>query len=227
MDVSTVRLIYALQDPNNPNSLARKMRRRRAKHVMRLIERVHREKGHCRIVDLGGEPPYWQLFDRQALEKFGVHITLVNPRPLSVDDPMFVAMEGDACDLREVFADNSFDLVHSNSVIEHVGDWANMERFAREVRRLAPIYYLQTPYYWFPIEPHFSAPFFHWRSEQARARALLRMRPHYAGDLGHAMRDIQSAKLLDRGQFRYLLPDCQVLSEKFFGLTKSLIAIRE
>lgn len=221
-----MRLIDVLKDTSNPNSLASKMRRQRAKHVMRLIEKTHREKGRCRIIDLGGEAPYWRSFDRATLEKLGVHITLVNMMALASDDPMFTVVEGNACDLRAQFPDNSFDLTHSNSVVEHVGQWTEMELFARETRRLAPAYYVQTPNFGFPIEPHFSAPFFHWRSEQARARALLRMRPHYNGDLAHAMKDIQSAKLLDRGQFRVLFPDCEVLSERFMGLTKSLIGIR-
>lgn len=221
-----MRLIDVLKDTSNPNSLASHMRRKRSKHVIQMIEQIHRDKGRCHIIDLGGEPPYWRMFDRETLERLGVHITLVNPMALEVDDPMFTAVEGDACDLSATFADGSFDLVHSNSVIEHVGAWGDMERFAREARRLAPAYYIQTPNFGFPIEPHFSAPFFHWRSEQARARALLRMRPHYGDDLGHAMRDIQSAKLLDRGQFHYLFPDCEIRPEKFFGLTKSLIGIR-
>jgi hypothetical protein len=106
----------------------------------------------------------------------------------TVDDPLFTAAVGDACDMHE-HADNSFDLVHSNSVIEHVGDWVRMEAFAKECRRLAPRYYVQTPYFWFPVEPHFSSPFFHWRSEQTRAKLLMK-RPHgfseKAPDIGAA-----------------------------------------
>ena len=49
-------LIYALQDPDNPNSLAMHMRRARAKRVVGLIEQVAAEAGQCRILDLGGEP---------------------------------------------------------------------------------------------------------------------------------------------------------------------------
>jgi hypothetical protein len=102
-------------------------------------------------------------------------------------------------------------------VIEHVGDWVRMEAFASECRRLAPSYYVQTPYFWFPIEPHFSAPFFHWKSEQSRARALMK-RPHgfseKAADVGAAMRDVQHARLLDKTQFRFLYPDAEHFDEK-------------
>jgi hypothetical protein len=223
-----MKLIYALQDPDNPDSLAMKMRRARARHVTGLIERIASETGRCRILDLGGEPDYWRLFDRALLQRCKVHVTLVNPQAFEVDDPMFEAVEGDACAL-EAYPDNAFDLVHSNSVVEHVGDWPRMEAFALEARRLAPRYYVQTPYFWFPVEPHFSAPFFHWRSEQSRARALLKKRHGFAeraADIGAAMRDVQHARLLDKTQFRFLFPDARHLDERFAGLTKSLIAIR-
>ena len=222
-------LIYALQDADNPNSLSSRFRRARARRVVELIEAAHAEQGRVRIIDLGGEPDYWRrLFDRDLLEGRKVRITLVNPQSFEVDDPLFEAAVGDACALPE-HADDSFELVHSNSVVEHVGDWPRMEAFAAEVRRLAPRYYVQTPYFWFPIEPHFSSPFFHWRSEQARARALLRRRHGFAErarDMGQAMRDVQHARLLDKQQFRFLFPDARHIDEKAAGLTKSLIAIR-
>ena len=222
-------LIYALQDAENPNSLSSRFRKARARRVVELIEAIHAERGQVRVIDLGGEPDYWgRNFDRDFLESSGVRITLVNPQSFEVRDPLFTAAVGDACALPE-HADGSFDLVHSNSVVEHVGDWPRMEAFATEVRRLAPRYYVQTPYFWFPIEPHFSAPFFHWRSEQARARALLRRRHGFAeraADMGQAMRDVQHARLLDKQQFRFLFPDAEHIDERAAGLTKSLIAIR-
>ena len=221
-------LIYALQDPANPNSLAMRFRRERAKRIVELIAETFAERGACRILDLGGEPDYWRLFERSFLEASKVHITLVNPQAFSVDDPMFEAVTGDACALPQ-WGDASFDLVHSNSVVEHVGDWPRMEAFAGEVRRLAPRYYVQTPYFWFPVEPHFSAPFFHWRSEQSRARSLMKRRHGFADrarDIGQAMRDVQHARLLDKTQFKFLFPDAAHIDERVAGLTKSLIAVR-
>ena len=222
--------IRALQNYDDPNSLASRFRRARARHIVGLIEAIAARGRGCRILDLGGRALYWNsLFDRGFLERSGAKITLVNLEPLESDgDAMFVEAPGDATALPQ-YADNEFDLVHSNSVIEHVGDWPQMEAFARETRRLAPAYYVQTPNHGFPIEPHFSAPFFHWRSEQARARALMARRHGFcerAGDMGEAMRMVQHARLLDRAQFRFLFPDAAWPDEKVLGLTKSLIAVR-
>ena len=137
-------LIHALQDNTDPNSLVSRFRRARAKRIIDLITRIHAEKGAVNIIDLGGEANYWTLFDRDFLKSSKVRITLVNPGGIDeVADPrLFTVVDGDACALPQ-YADHAFDLVHSNSVIEHVGDWARMEAFAAECRRLAPRYYVQ------------------------------------------------------------------------------------
>jgi hypothetical protein len=222
-------LIHRLQAYDNPNSLSSRFRAARRVKIVELIEATHAAAGQCRILDLGGRPDYWGHFDRAMLERCGVHITLVNPEAIDAgDDPMFTAMDGDACNLDQ-WADNAFDMTHSNSVVEHVGDWARMAAFAAESRRLAPRYYAQTPYFWFPVEPHFSAPFFHWRSEQTRARILMKRGMGFserAPDVGKAMADVQHARLLDKNQFRFLFPDAKYADEQVAGLTKSLVAIR-
>jgi hypothetical protein len=223
-------LVLAQHDAGDPRSLSARFRQARARRVLALIEQTLAELGRVRIIDLGGEPDYWRrLFDRSLLERLGAPITLVNPQAFETGDPLFEARTGDACALT-AYEDDAFDLAHSNSVVEHVGDWPRMEAFAQEVRRLAPRYYVQTPYFWFPYEPHYASLFFHWRSEQARARALLK-RPHgfspRCGDMGQAMREVQEARLLDKAQFRFLFADAEHSDEKIAGLTKSLIAIRE
>jgi hypothetical protein len=223
-----VNFIFRQQDYENPNSLASRFRRARAKHIVALIAATFAERGACRIIDLGGRPEYWRLIDRDVLEAARVRITVVNWEDQApIDDPMFVQMRGDACALD--VEDGAFDITHSNSVIEHVGDWPRMERFAAETRRLAPRYYVQTPYFWFPVEPHFSAPFFHWLPEPMRASRLKKKAYGFmwrTADVGEQMRAVQDARLLDKAMMRYLFPDARHVDEKAAGLTKSLMAIR-
>uniref|UniRef100_UPI002FDB6F3F methyltransferase domain-containing protein n=1 Tax=Brevundimonas sp. TaxID=1871086 RepID=UPI002FDB6F3F len=124
-------LIHALQDNSDPNSLVSRFRRARGRRVVALIEAIHAEKGAVRIIDLGGEANYWRLFDLDLLKSRNVHITLINPGGTGDvwDTALFDEIDADACSLPQ-YADHSFDLVHSNSVIEHVGDWPRMEAFA-------------------------------------------------------------------------------------------------
>jgi hypothetical protein len=223
--------LLGLVDYSNPNSLGSRLRRRRMHHLKNLIDAVHARCGRARILDLGGRRVYWEMFDKAWLAARGVHVTIVNFEAEVTrmrQDERFVAFAGDACDLPQ-FADDSFDLTHSNSIVEHVGGWERMEAFVRESRRLAPSCYLQTPYFWFPIEPHFLAPFYHWAPESWRAKLLLRTRlGHYgpAADLGGAMRLVRSATLIDRAQLAYLMPDAQIRFEWLGPFPKSLIAIR-
>jgi hypothetical protein len=216
------------QDYDDPKSLASRFRRARMKHVVALIRAAFEARGECRIIDLGGRPDYWRAIDRQVLEDCKVSIVTVNPEPQEpVDDALFDQRTGDACQLD--FDDGAFDLAHSNSVIEHVGGWLAMERFAAETRRVARSYYVQTPYFWFPIEPHLSAPLVHWAPEPLQARWLIKRGHAFVaktGDIASAMRAVQDARLLDKTMMRHLFPDARLEEEKVAGLTKSLMAIR-
>jgi hypothetical protein len=225
-------LVNRVTGLTDPATVSTEMRRRRAGRIEALIDRIYQEKGSCRILDIGGETGYWRLFDWDALRARRVQVVISNfgswSKPVEVDRDLFVFEEGDGCDLP--YPDNSFDLVHSNSVLEHVGDWSRMQMFARQVRRLAPHYYVQTPYFWFPYEPHFGTPFFHWLPESMRVSLLINRPMGFyprAEGVSQAMEWAQSARLLDHKQFRSLFPDATVHSEKLVGLTKSLIAVRE
>jgi len=222
------RLIYAQQDYNNPNSLASRFRAARFKRIKSIIMAISQAKGSCHIIDLGGRPEYWDHLGDAFLEQYDVQIKSLNlEAQAQVKHKRFEQIIGSACDVP--FADQSFDLCHSNSVIEHVGDWLNMEKFADETRRLAPSYYVQCPYFWFPIEPHFSSVFFHWMPENMRARALLKKRHGFQDNiptLNVAMTYVQDARLLDKAQMRALFPEGMLVDEKFFGITKSLMMIR-
>jgi hypothetical protein len=137
-------------------------------------------------------------------------------------------LKGDACNLLNI-SDFEFDIAFSNSVIEHVGNWDNMRAMANEIRRVAPCYIVQTPYFWFPIEPHAQTPFFHW-IPQAWACRLLMMRSFGYWPRQFSITDaaqlISSTKLLDIKQMKELFDDALLIKERFLGLTKSLIAIR-
>ena len=225
----TPHLARKLTNYKDPDSFASRIRRRRLKTLVRLIESSHAKRGPLRILDLGGTEDYWRLLPQPVLEL--VHVTLLN-LPGAVEPPpdgRFRFVEGDACDLPE-YGDGAFHIVHSNSVLEHVGDWPRMVAFAREVRRLAPSYYVQTPYFWFPIEPHWMAPFFHWLPRPLQVGLFMRFSLGHASrcaTVGEAVLQADSARLLDKRMFRHLFPEAELITERFFGIPKSLVALRE
>jgi SAM-dependent methyltransferase len=67
------------------------------------------------------------------------------------------------------FADGEFDLVYCSSVIEHVAP-ALREKFASELRRVGRGWFVQTPAFSFPIEPHSLLPGAHWLPSGLRER---------------------------------------------------------
>ncbi|MDE5452805.1 methyltransferase domain-containing protein [Bradyrhizobium sp. CSA112] len=213
---------------SRPDNVNNRFRKSRFQAFKRLVANAIAKKNFCRILDVGGTLEYWRSFQAD-LDWSKVDVTLVNLDPDLVDLPGFKSLY---CDARSIsqFADNSFDVVHSNSVIEHVGRWNDMAAMAGEVRRLAPAYFVQTPYFWFPLEPHARTLFFHWMPECWRYRLLMRRSLGFwpqQPNLGSAVTAVQSALLLDKRQMQFLFPDARIVPERCFGLTKSLIAIRE
>ena len=219
-------LIYSIKHVR-PDGLDNRFRERRFDLFSKIVADVLRQNGSCRILDLGGSAEYWFRYGRK-LDWSRVSVCSVNRTAAQPDMPGFRAIQGDARRLDQ-FASNSFDVVHSNSVIEHVGRWDDMVAMAGEVRRLAPHYFVQTPYFWFPVEPHARFMFFHWLPESWRYRIIMKRRCGFwqrQPDVGKAVQQVQSASMLDRSQMRFLFPDAAISFEWFMGLPKSMIAVR-
>lgn len=220
-----------LTEYGNPDSFGSRLRARRLAPLAGLIARVHSQRGKVSILDVGGRETYWKALSPEFLEQHDVRITILNlPCDLvGEDSKIFTYAVGDACDLDQ-YPDHSFDIVHSNSVIEHVGNWDRIKSFAREVRRLAPNVFVQTPYFWFPIEPHFIKLAHHWLPKPLRTSMWMRFKMGERGrakDIDEAMHKVDDEPyLLDMRMFRYLFPDCLIIRERFCLFTKSMVAFK-
>jgi hypothetical protein len=219
-------------DYENPKSLGSRFRARRVGPLLQLIENAHSIHGHVKLLDIGGRKTYWSILPSGFLERHNVTVTILNLSEESgqADDETFKHVVGDACNLVE-YADKSFHIAHSNSVIEHVGGWKNMKRFANECRRVACGLFVQTPYFWFPIEPHYVTPLFNWLPRPIQELLVLKFALGYgasrAPNLETAIEWIDAApRLLDLRAYRLLFPDCRIVKERLLLLTKSLIAVR-
>ena len=213
-----------------PDSDQNPFRRRRIADLKSVIAMVRAEQPTCRILDIGGTRDFWHTW-RNEIPWDGVSVECVNidethASKSGYDRVRF--LKGDARDMGWA-ADGSFDIVFSNSVIEHVGGWHDMLRMAGEVRRLARRYLVQTPYFWFPIEPHMRVPFIHWLPEQISYRVVMARKLGFFEKqdtvLG-AMNVVQDSRLLDIGQMRALFPDATIRKERILGLVKSVMAVR-
>src|SRR5688572_25320257 len=99
--------------PPRQHDLANRFRQRRMQEFLKLVEPLRGSGRTLRILDVGGTPGYWHaLADLYLAED--VEITIVNLDQAERDDGNLRLRTGNACDLP--FADDSFDIVHSNSV---------------------------------------------------------------------------------------------------------------
>ncbi len=71
------------------------------------------------------------------------------------------------------FADQSFDIVYSNAVLEHAGSAEQQRFFLSELCRVAPRRFVAVPNRLFPVEHHTCLPLVHWLPRPA-FRHLLR-----------------------------------------------------
>jgi len=198
----------------------RRRRMARFYSLFRLTEQT-------RLLDIGGAPNTWIAESRDALK---IPVTLVNlrfPDPDAATDGRFTTVAGDATHLP--FADASFDIAFSNSVIEHMTTWERQQAFAAEARRVARALWIQTPARSFPLEPHLLAPFFQHLPRALQRRMARRFtlwglltRPSDAR-VDEMLSDI---RLLTLREMTELFPDCRILRERVLGLTKSYIAVR-
>lgn len=183
------------------------IKRGRTQRMLDMIQLLNLPE-KCRVIDLGGMGYVWELFDHDF------DITLVNlpdGNPTAeFDSNRFTCVTGDACDLANQFADNSFDLAFSNSVIEHVGDETRQQQFANEIKRLAKAYWVQTPSSKFPFEIHTGKPLY-WQRRKLMGKEL-RLSPHLC--------------VLTRRQMKDLFTDGQVYTEKLLGFEKSYTMYR-
>jgi hypothetical protein len=206
-----------------PNSVGGRARARR----WELLTAQFPDFESYRVVDLGGTVDAWlQTPLRPA------HVTVLNlSEPGTSDQDWITAVTGDACDAPTVLAaatgEHEYDFVYSNAVLEHVGGHANRERFARAARELAPRHWVQTPYRYFPLEPHWLFPGMQFLPVAARAQIAV----HWP--LAHSpARSVEEGRsavlwtdLIGIAEMQEYFPTSRLHYERAAGLVKSIVAI--
>ena len=193
------------------------------KRRFQLFLDVLQPTASTRILDVGGYVGDWKNAGVTS------SVTCLNVEPASGQPTTgrIVYETGDGRNLKH--ADQSFDIVFSNSVIEHVGAFQDQQRFAAEVRRVGRQVFVQTPNRWFFIEPHFVTVFVHylpWSLAKRIIRFCSFRGIFRSGDTVNLKQLADELGLLSFRQVKELFPDCEIHREKLFGLTKSFIAVR-
>ena len=212
-----LRLRHLIADPAEQRSIGTSLRAKRWEQFRRRFPDITT----MRVLDLGGTVKHWTTSPVRPAS-----VVVLNLLAESSDIGWVEPVQGDACDLPAVVQQTQFDLVYSNSVIEHVGGHARRCDFASIVRTRAPHHWVQTPYRYFPIEPHWLFPGLQFLPQCARARAIRRWplspaRPNPE----EALRDVLEVELLSTTEMKYYFPRSEIIKETVLGFPKSLIAV--
>jgi hypothetical protein len=208
----------AIADPYAGRTLSQRTRARRWEEFGRRFPDI----SEMRVIDLGGDARYWANAPVRPAEL--VLLNLYEQEPPYEGASVVV---GDACELPDVLASERFDLVYSNSAIEHVGGHSRREAFAASVYALGDRHWIQTPYRYFPIEPHWLFPGFQFLPVGARATVTQNWRigQRYTTDRAAAVAESMSVRLLSRTEMAHYFPHSEIWSERLGGVVKSLVAI--
>lgn len=221
----TLMRIFLKNLANNakPGSLADRLRQKRFKLFQNLIQDLPRP---VKIIDVGGTGLFWERMG--FIGQAGVHITILNLKPTPVNHEGFTSVVGDARDLKQ-FGDQEFDIAFSNSVIEHVGSFDDQQKMAGEMMRVAKKIFLQTPNYYFPLEPHFLFPFFQFLPLKLQTELVVNFNLGWYNkvpDREKAVQICRSVRLLKKSELKRLFPEASFYEEKFFGVVKSFIVLK-
>ena len=224
--------LRGLADNRRPGSLADRYRQRRFALLKSLLETARTEMAErgtdaraFRILDVGGTASFWERMGFAADPT--TQIVLLNLYEQDVPNDDMRALIGDASDM-SMFEDAEFDVVVSNSVIEHLPNLELQGRMATEVRRVGRRHWVQTPNKRFPLEPHFLFPFYQYLPVGLRAWLLRRMSLGWYSrerDPAAATATVRSIRLMTKGELRTLFPQSQLVVERAFGLAKSFILV--
>ncbi|MGI9059862.1 MAG: methyltransferase domain-containing protein [Ktedonobacteraceae bacterium] len=197
-----------------PVSIAIDFRRKRFAFFKSLIASLPRP---LHILDVGGTQAFWELM---GFIQDDIQLTILNTEPVKATFPNVTCIVGDARDMRE-FKDKEFEVVFSNAVIEHVGNFDQQHSMAAEIQRVGKRYIVQTPNRYFPIEPHVLIPFFQFFPLNLKVFTATHS-PNWGWKASH-LEELSTIRLMSEKELKSVFPAASVYTEKFLGLTKSFI----
>lgn len=209
--------VAKLIDPDQSGSFAHRCRQRRNEEFKRRFPGL----ADMRVLDLGGTAISWSVLGLRPGS-----VTIVNlSGDTSLREPWMDIVQADAC----AGGFGKYDLVFSNSLMEHLGGHARRQQFAAVVRESAPSWWIQTPYRYFPIEPHWIFPGFQFLPFRARVMICQHWNTLHQSapkDAEEAAAQVASIELISATEMRTYFPGSEIWFERIAGLPKSLVAVK-
>lgn len=134
---------------------------------MGLFNCTMRPGENTKLLDVGAETDPESKGQLQLIDTYHwkENVTAVNTSREHISTirksyPEVEAIVADACQLP--LPDKHFDIVYSNAVIEHLGDFEKQKQMAAEIMRVGKRWFVTTPNRWYPFEFHMRLPLVTW-----------------------------------------------------------------
>jgi hypothetical protein len=209
--------VAKLIDPDRAGSFTHRCRQQRNERFKRRFPNL----ADMRVLDLGGTAVSWRVLGLRPRS-----VTIVNLDHVEGPyEPWMDIVHADAC----AGGFGKYDLVFSNSLMEHLGGHARRQQFANVVQESAPSWWVQTPYRYFPIEPHWIFPGFQFLPFRARVMICQHWNTLHmpaCKDAAEAADLVASTELISATEMRTYFPASEIWFERIAGIPKSLVAIQ-
>ena len=186
-----------------------------------LLSRVFRPRPEDRVLDVGASGEVFLQYSLEDVYPFPARIVAggystgeILAARRHYPQPQYVLFDG--CALP--FPDQSFDLVFSNAVIEHILGAGRQERFAREIMRVGKSWFVTTPNYWYPFETHHHLPFFQFLPRPVQMQYNRWLGTHIPKGT------VQELGLLSARQLHRLFPTSQIAKVRVTFWPETIVA---
>jgi len=175
-----------------------------------------------KILDVGGGVQYWSYVKcKPKIKVLNIFETNEHLPP----NVTWTVGDGRKMD----FEDNEFDIVFSNSVIEHLQEGQDQYDLAKEIMRIGKSFFVQTPYKYAVIDSHYMTFLVHWLPRNIQKKilrytsvwGLVRKPPQTT--INHM---VNTTNLLDLSEMKRCFPGSRIRKERLLFLTKALIAYK-
>ena len=195
---------------------------------MLILASLISQQNKIRILDLGGTREFW-ITNGKFIPAGMIHsIDLINQiHECDTEESGYeFPIRSHIGDIRSSadIPSHSFDLVFSNSAIEHVGNLRDQLAVSEVVHAAAKYHFLQTPARRFPVEPHIHVPGFQFLPLWLKTLPYQRFE---CGFMGRESRWLEAriacenTRLLSRRELEHLFPGSRIFPERVLGLVKS------
>jgi hypothetical protein len=216
---------YFEKPGSDPSTFSYQSRKRRMGHLASLLS----GRSGLNVLDLGGTVEFWEInvgFLKsgtiESLEVVNLDFAEISERRLASGE-VLRCHPLDATSRSGLYRDR-YDLVFSNSVIEHVGNLESQKRMSSVIQQVGETHFIQTPSRRFPIEPHFHVPFFAFLPLWTRTEIHRRWSCGFMGRQPNWLKAriaCENTRLLSLRELKALFPESRIIPERTMGLVRS------